>query len=186
MQKFKQISNSTLMIDRDTRCRRLLAERGVVAFAITLPLFACAASLSAPRGNKGAPPAQSQEALNTTTPGWSARAATPTPTYDPGAAAVQGVPHPVGCVSGTCEHDRLPNNVPVADATGVFTTVSANGSIDLGNEFFQDLGTNGRRCVSCHVPTVGWTITPKQLQTVFDATRSALSCLVNPMWNRLS
>jgi cytochrome c peroxidase len=68
------------------------------------------------------------------------------------------------------DYNQLANNVPVADATGVFTTVSAHGSIDLGNEFFQDLGTNGRRCVSCHVPTVGWTITPHQLKTVFDAT----------------
>jgi hypothetical protein len=68
------------------------------------------------------------------------------------------------------DHNRLPNNVPVVDATGIFTTVSSHGFIDLNNEFFQDLGTNGRRCVSCHVPTVGWTITPKQLKTVFDQT----------------
>jgi cytochrome c peroxidase len=70
----------------------------------------------------------------------------------------------------TDDHNRLANNVPVLDATGVFTTVSAHGSIDLNNEFFQDLGTNGRRCVTCHVPTVGWTITPHQLQTVFNLT----------------
>jgi len=68
------------------------------------------------------------------------------------------------------ERNHLPNNVPVFDKTGVFTTVSAHGSIDLNNEFFQDLGSNGRRCVSCHVPTVGWTITPRQLQSVFEAT----------------
>jgi len=66
--------------------------------------------------------------------------------------------------------NELPNHTPVADETGVFTTVSAHGSIDLDNEFFQDLGTNGRRCVSCHVPTVGWTITPKQLKATFDQT----------------
>ena len=61
-------------------------------------------------------------------------------------------------------HNRMPNNVPVHDATGVFTSVSSRGYIDLENEFFQDLGTNGRRCVSCHVPTSGWSITPKQLR----------------------
>src|SRR5262245_6972808 len=71
---------------------------------------------------------------------------------------------------GDDHHNRLPNNVPVGDPTGVFTTVSSHGFIDLNNEFFQDLGTNGRRCVSCHVPTSGWTITPRHLQTVFDAT----------------
>jgi cytochrome c peroxidase len=68
------------------------------------------------------------------------------------------------------QRNVLPNNVPVFDATGVFTTVSAHGAIDLNNEFFQDLGGNGRRCVSCHVPTAGWTITPRQLRTVFDLT----------------
>jgi hypothetical protein len=67
-------------------------------------------------------------------------------------------------------HNRLPNNVPVRDKTGVFTTVSTHGFIDLNNEFFQDLGTNGRRCVSCHVPSVGWTITPKQLKQTFEET----------------
>src|SRR5437868_7548835 len=68
------------------------------------------------------------------------------------------------------DHNRLPNNVPVFDANGVFTTISQHGFIDLNNEFFQDLGTNGRRCVRCHVPTSGWTITPRELQTVFNAT----------------
>src|ERR1041384_7809272 len=68
------------------------------------------------------------------------------------------------------EHNHLPNNVPVFNHAGVTTTVSARGSIDLDNEFFQALGSNGRRCVSCHVPTVGWTVTPRQLQSVFNAT----------------
>ena len=68
------------------------------------------------------------------------------------------------------QHNQLPSHVPVLDATGVFTTASGHGAIDLNNEFFQDLGSNGRRCVSCHVPTVGWTITPHELRTVFDAT----------------
>src|SRR5215813_4287740 len=66
--------------------------------------------------------------------------------------------------------NRLANNVPVHDATGVFTSVSSRGFIDLENEFFQDLGSNGRRCVSCHVPTNGWTITPKQLRETFEET----------------
>jgi hypothetical protein len=74
-------------------------------------------------------------------------------------------------VARHCDGDnQLANNVPVADATGTFTSVSSQGSINLNNEFFQDLGSNGRRCVSCHVPTVGWTITPKQLTNVFNQT----------------
>jgi hypothetical protein len=64
----------------------------------------------------------------------------------------------------------MPDRVPIRDASGAFTTVSSQGFIDLGNEFFQDLGSNGRRCVSCHLPTAGWTVTPAQLRAVFDAT----------------
>jgi cytochrome c peroxidase len=73
------------------------------------------------------------------------------------------------------ERGRLPNHVPVLDATGTFATASERGFIDLGNEFFQNLGTNGRRCVSCHVPTSGWTVTPGQLQAVFEATDGGLT-----------
>jgi cytochrome c peroxidase len=68
------------------------------------------------------------------------------------------------------DHSRLPNNVPVRDESGAFTTVSSHGFIDLNNEFFQDLGGNGRRCVSCHVPTAGWTVTPHQLKATFEET----------------
>src|ERR1043165_6532469 len=72
-------------------------------------------------------------------------------------------------------HNRMANNVPVHDASGVFTSVSSRGFIDLENEFFQDLGTNGRRCVSCHVPPSGWTITPKQLRDTFEETDGGAS-----------
>ena len=64
----------------------------------------------------------------------------------------------------------LPSNNPLPDPSGMFATVSTVGRIDLGNEFFQDLGTNGRRCVSCHVPAAAWGITPSQIRAVFDAT----------------
>ena len=65
----------------------------------------------------------------------------------------------------------LPNNIPVPNSAGLSTTVSTAGKIDLTNEFFQDIGTNGRRCVSCHLPTAGWGITPEQTQEIFNATR---------------
>ncbi len=64
----------------------------------------------------------------------------------------------------------LPNGVPIINSSGFASTVSTAGRIDLSNEFFQDLGTNGRRCVSCHLPTAGWTITPEQMQAIFNAT----------------
>jgi cytochrome c peroxidase len=64
----------------------------------------------------------------------------------------------------------LPNGTPIHNDLGATATISTQGSIDLENEFFQDLGTNGRRCVSCHLPTAGWTITPAQVQKIFDDT----------------
>src|ERR1041384_938409 len=70
------------------------------------------------------------------------------------------------------DHDRvLPNGVPFRNESGFAATVSTAGSIDLTNEFFQDLGTNGRRCVSCHQPSAGWTVTPDQLRDTFERTR---------------
>src|SRR5512140_2409850 len=72
------------------------------------------------------------------------------------------------------DHDRdhvLPNGVPFRNESGYAATVSTTGSIDLTNEFFQDLGTNGRRCVSCHQPSTGWTVTPEALRDTFERTR---------------
>ncbi len=65
----------------------------------------------------------------------------------------------------------IPNNIPMPNADGFATSVSTTGKIDLTNAFFQDIGTNGRRCVTCHLPTAGWSITPSQVQDVFQATR---------------
>ncbi len=69
---------------------------------------------------------------------------------------------------------KLPNGVPFPNPTGFASTFSTTGSIDLGNEFFQDLGANGRRCVSCHLPGAGWTIVPAQVQAVFSRTHGGV------------
>jgi cytochrome c peroxidase len=68
------------------------------------------------------------------------------------------------------KNDFLPNGTPIPNPLGMTATISTEGSIDLTNEFFQDLGTNGRRCVSCHLPTAGWSVSPAQVQKIFDAT----------------
>src|SRR5882672_12485128 len=69
------------------------------------------------------------------------------------------------------EHLRqLPNGLPFPNPTGFASTISTAGRIDLANEFFQDLGANGRRCVSCHLPSAGWTIVPSQVQAIFERT----------------
>ena len=42
--------------------------------------------------------------------------------------------------------------------------------VDADNPFFQELGTNGRSCVTCHRPAQGWSITPAELRDRFDRT----------------
>src|SRR5207253_7413461 len=55
--------------------------------------------------------------------------------------------------------------------SGVLRSVTLDGSSpDLGGAFFQSLGTNGRSCISCHVPSTGWTISPAEVQLRFRRT----------------
>ena len=56
------------------------------------------------------------------------------------------------------------------DATGHIRTLTTTGQLDLTNPFFADLGTNGRRCSTCHLPDQGWTITPAGVQVRFVDT----------------
>jgi hypothetical protein len=68
------------------------------------------------------------------------------------------------------ESDHLPNMFKSANEHGIDATYSTAGSIDLTNPFFQNLGGNGRSCTTCHIPSEGWTITPKGVQERFDET----------------
>ena len=63
--------------------------------------------------------------------------------------------------------DDDPNIITTRDASGQLRTFNANGALDLQNPFFQDLGTNGRTCFTCHQPQSGWTITPENVQARF-------------------
>ena len=53
---------------------------------------------------------------------------------------------------------------------GEIATILSRGVIDPENPFFQSVGSNGRRCVSCHDPAEAWTITPAGARLRFDAT----------------
>jgi len=66
--------------------------------------------------------------------------------------------------------DKLQNGKKFPNASGDSETFNPLGSTDLTNEFFQDLGSNGRRCVTCHDPADGWSIRPKSVKARFDAT----------------
>jgi len=63
--------------------------------------------------------------------------------------------------------------VDTRNPNGVLRTISLNGGpvIDLTNPFFTSLGTNGRSCVSCHVPSTAWTISPEEVQDRFVKTK---------------
>jgi len=63
-----------------------------------------------------------------------------------------------------------PNRLTFDDPSGVQQTLSAAGPIDQTNPFFQDLGTNGRSCFTCHRPAEGWTITPGEVASRFEST----------------
>lgn len=64
----------------------------------------------------------------------------------------------------------LPNPLKSIDATGALSTYSTNGGVDITNPFFQNVGTNGRTCNSCHLSGSAWTITPADVQAKFAAS----------------
>ena len=64
-----------------------------------------------------------------------------------------------------------PGSFVSANVSGLLQTVDLNGDIDLANPFFAKLGTNGRRCVTCHLPHEGWSITPEGVRLRFVLTR---------------
>ena len=57
-----------------------------------------------------------------------------------------------------------------ADPSGTISTYQPNGSTPTSNPFFQDLGTNGRTCFTCHQPQTGWTVSAQSVQARFDAS----------------
>jgi hypothetical protein len=57
-----------------------------------------------------------------------------------------------------------------SNPAGVHRTVAVDGPPDRGNPFFEDLGTNGRTCFSCHRPAQAWSVTPDELVDRFNRT----------------
>ena len=57
------------------------------------------------------------------------------------------------------------------DPDGRFANLNLGGPTDVSkNAFFLDIGTNGRRCVTCHQASDAWSVTPPHIQDRFDAT----------------
>lgn len=63
--------------------------------------------------------------------------------------------------------DKVGGTVVFNDPSGQIATVSTTGSIDLGNAFFQSMGTNGRTCASCHLQSDGMGLSATSVQAVF-------------------
>lgn len=78
-----------------------------------------------------------------------------------------------GLIGGLSTHAQsLPNLLPLPDASGFVETYNVNNApISLTGAFFQSLGTNGRSCASCHLPTEGWSISAAEVQLRFRLTR---------------
>jgi hypothetical protein len=75
--------------------------------------------------------------------------------------------------TGTIANSQsLPNNFPLPNASGFLETDNlSNAPISLTGAFFQSLGTNGRSCSSCHVPTEGWSVSAAEIQLRFLLTQ---------------
>ena len=69
------------------------------------------------------------------------------------------------------ESGFLPNLYPFQDPPGKFQTFSTNGKVDLTGPFFQDLGTNGRTCASCHQPGEAWSVSAAGVAQRFEASQ---------------
>ena len=58
------------------------------------------------------------------------------------------------------------------DPTGAVATFQPNGAtFTFNNAFFQNLGTNGRTCFSCHQPQDGWSVSAADVATRFATSR---------------
>ncbi len=84
------------------------------------------------------------------------------------AAAASGI---FGTVGRTASDAPRPNQLRFENPSGVHATFTSSGSIDVDNPFFQNLGTNGRTCFSCHRPAQAWTVTPDELRERFAETK---------------
>ena len=78
-------------------------------------------------------------------------------------------------VTGADDPDLFP--LIFSNASGIHRTLSTAGPIDTDNPFFQDLGTNGRTCFTCHRPEQAWTVTPARIRERFRRDQGARSDL---------
>ena len=72
----------------------------------------------------------------------------------------------------SADAQSLPNLAPLPNGSGFLETYNINNApISLTGAFFQSLGTNGRSCSSCHLPTEGWSVSANEVQLRFLLTQ---------------
>lgn len=64
---------------------------------------------------------------------------------------------------------QAPEYMTTDSAVNRLLGLTAN-QLDVGNAFFQRLGTNQRTCGSCHLPSAAWGTSVVQLQAIFNAS----------------
>jgi cytochrome c peroxidase len=65
-------------------------------------------------------------------------------------------------------HEPAPVELTFSNDAGALGTMTTAGAFEPGNPFFEDLGTNGRTCATCHRPAQAWTITPVEVRERFE------------------
>jgi cytochrome c peroxidase len=68
----------------------------------------------------------------------------------------------------------IPQRTRDADPSGMISTFQPGGDTQTaGNPFFENLGTNGRTCFTCHQPETGWTVSAQSVQDRFNSSSGA-------------
>ncbi len=74
----------------------------------------------------------------------------------------------------------LPASQTYPDPTGTLGQDNTGGALlTSSNPFFQPLGTNGRSCASCHIPSNGFGLSISSIQSIFNATNGT-----DPLFNK--
>jgi hypothetical protein len=67
-------------------------------------------------------------------------------------------------------NDSVPR-LQIPDPDGRFANFNAAGPTDGHERILPGLGTNGRRCVTCHQPSDAFSVTPPHIRQRFEATQ---------------
>src|SRR5204863_8134971 len=65
----------------------------------------------------------------------------------------------------------IPQRTMDADPSGIISSYQPNGDTQTSsNAFFQNLGTNGRTCFTCHQTQTAWSVSAQSVQDRFNSS----------------